>query len=38
MFADDQNAATQIDFKEWKDRSLSQRVKEAFAFAWEKLL
>jgi cardiolipin synthase len=21
MFADDQNAATQIDFKEWKDRS-----------------
>jgi len=38
MFADDQNAATKIDLKAWKGRSLSQRINEAIAFTWEKLL
>ena len=38
MFADDQHAATAIDLKAWKNRALSQRMKEIFAVAWQNLL
>jgi cardiolipin synthase len=38
MFADDQHGATAIDLKAWKNRALSQRVKEILAVAWQNLL
>ena len=38
MFADDQNGATAIDLKAWKNRALSKKMKETVAIAWQNLL
>jgi cardiolipin synthase len=38
MFQDDQNAATPIEIGAWRSRSLSDRLKEVYAVAWENWL
>ena len=38
MFTEDQQGAKGIDLKTWSDRSLSQRMEEFFAIAWQKML
>ena len=38
QFADDQQRATAIDLKAWRNRGLSERMKEIFAGAWQNLL
>jgi len=38
MFREDQNGSTAIDIATWKSRSLTDRLKEVYAVAWEKWL